>query len=180
MHRACTIVVETRFALGLPPVEADANQLEAALLNLAVNARDAMDGAGTIVIATHERWVQDTDGPVRPGHYVRLSLSDSGAGMDEATLKRAIEPFFTTKGVGKGTGLGLSMVHGILRKRMRRIRYVGNSSPENWKAAMREHDGFIAALKARDGARLGQLMREHLENTWPRVSSVMAAPDTDV
>jgi signal transduction histidine kinase len=108
-----TIVVETRFALGLPPVEADANQLEAALLNLAVNARDAMDGAGTIVIATTERWVQDDNGPVPPGHYVRLSLSDSGAGMDEATLERATEPFFTTKGVGKGTGLGLSMVHGL-------------------------------------------------------------------
>ncbi len=74
----------------------------------------------------------------------------------------------------------LSMVHGILRKRMRRIRYVGNSSPENWQAAMREHEGFIAALKARDGQRLGRLMREHLENTWPRVSSAIAAADADV
>ncbi|WP_413624667.1 response regulator [Luteibacter sp. Lutesp34] len=108
-----TIVVETRFAPDLPPVEADVNQLESALLNLAVNARDAMDGAGTIVISTAEKWVRNTDGPVRPGHYVRLSLSDSGSGMDEATLNRAIEPFFTTKGVGKGTGLGLSMVHGL-------------------------------------------------------------------
>ncbi|MGE7137548.1 ATP-binding protein [Luteibacter sp. NPDC031894] len=108
-----TIVVETRFAAGLPPVEADANQLEAALLNLAVNARDAMDGAGTITITTSEKWVRETDGRVPPGHYVRLSLSDSGMGMDEATLARAIEPFFTTKGVGKGTGLGLSMVHGL-------------------------------------------------------------------
>ena len=108
-----TIVIETRFAPDVPPVEADANQLEAALLNLAVNARDAMDGAGTIVISTAEKWVRNADGPVRPGHYVRLSLSDSGSGMDEATLNRAIEPFFTTKGVGKGTGLGLSMVHGL-------------------------------------------------------------------
>ncbi|WP_448099886.1 response regulator [Luteibacter jiangsuensis] len=108
-----TIVVETRFAPDVPPVEADVNQLESALLNLAVNARDAMDGAGTIVISTAEKWVRSTDGPVRPGHYVRLSLSDSGSGMDEATLNRAIEPFFTTKGVGKGTGLGLSMVHGL-------------------------------------------------------------------
>ncbi|SEO38843.1 Signal transduction histidine kinase [Luteibacter sp. UNC138MFCol5.1] len=108
-----TIVVETHFAADLSPVEADANQLESALLNLAVNARDAMDGVGTIVIATSEAWVHDTDGPVAPGRYVRLSLSDSGAGMDDATLKRATEPFFTTKGVGKGTGLGLSMVHGL-------------------------------------------------------------------
>jgi signal transduction histidine kinase len=108
-----TVTVETHFAQNLSPIQADANQLEAALLNLAVNARDAMDGAGTIVIATDEAWIQDDHPTLAPGHYVRLSLSDSGAGMDDATLKRAIEPFFTTKGVGKGTGLGLSMVHGL-------------------------------------------------------------------
>ncbi|MGF6710843.1 signal transduction histidine kinase [Luteibacter sp. W1I16] len=108
-----TVAVETQFAPGLPAVEADPNQLESALLNLAVNARDAMDGAGTIVIATDETWVGAGEGPVAPGHYVRLALSDAGSGMDEATLKRAVEPFFTTKGVGKGTGLGLSMVHGL-------------------------------------------------------------------
>lgn len=71
----------------------------------------------------------------------------------------------------------LAMTHGILRKRMRRIRYIGNGSPENWSAAMREHDLFIEALKARDGERLGRLMREHLQNTWPRVSSSIAGPD---
>ena len=71
----------------------------------------------------------------------------------------------------------LSMTHGILRKRMRRIRYIGNGSPENWSAAMQEHDKFIEALKVRDGARLGRLMREHLENTWPRVSSSIVGPD---
>lgn len=108
-----TVTVETHFAARLPAVEADPNQLESALLNLAVNARDAMDGAGTIVIATDETWARDGHGPVAPGHYVRLSLSDAGSGMDEDTLKRAIEPFFTTKGIGKGTGLGLSMVHGL-------------------------------------------------------------------
>jgi signal transduction histidine kinase len=108
-----TVAVETHFASRLPAVEADPNQLESALLNLAVNARDAMDGAGTIVIATDETWVGAGEGPVAPGHYVRLALSDAGSGMDEATLKRAVEPFFTTKGVGKGTGLGLSMVHGL-------------------------------------------------------------------
>lgn len=108
-----TIVVETHFAAHLPDVEVDANQLESALLNLAVNARDAMDGAGAIVIATGETWVHESDGPVAPGHYVRLALSDTGSGMDEITVKRATEPFFTTKGVGKGTGLGLSMVHGL-------------------------------------------------------------------
>jgi signal transduction histidine kinase/PAS domain-containing protein len=108
-----TVTVETHFADGLPAVEADGNQLEAALLNLAVNARDAMDGVGTIIISTGEAWVGAGDERLTPGHYVRLSLADTGAGMDEHTLKRATEPFFTTKGVGKGTGLGLSMAHGL-------------------------------------------------------------------
>jgi len=74
----------------------------------------------------------------------------------------------------------LTMVHAMLRKRMRRIRYIGNGSPENWKAAMQEHEAFIEALKARNGKLLGRLMREHLENTWPRVSSSVAAPDAEV
>ncbi|UPG85942.1 response regulator [Luteibacter aegosomatis] len=108
-----TVTVETHFGPRLPAVEVDANQLETALLNLAVNARDAMDGAGRLVIATDEVWLQDSLAQLAPGHYVRLALSDSGSGMDELTLKRATEPFFTTKGVGKGTGLGLSMVHGL-------------------------------------------------------------------
>jgi signal transduction histidine kinase/CheY-like chemotaxis protein/PAS domain-containing protein len=108
-----TVTLQTRFAPGLPAVEADANQLESALLNLAVNARDAMDGVGTITITTDEAWVGHEDERLSPGHYVRLALADTGAGMDEHTLKRATEPFFTTKGVGKGTGLGLSMAHGL-------------------------------------------------------------------
>ena len=74
----------------------------------------------------------------------------------------------------------LAMLHGILRARMRRIRYLGNQAPEHWSAAMAEHEAFIAALKARDGESLARLMREHLENTWPRVSSVIPAPDRGV
>jgi signal transduction histidine kinase/CheY-like chemotaxis protein len=108
-----TVVLETYFGARVPPIRADANQLETALLNLAVNARDAMDGVGTLVIATEEGWTHEGHATLAPGHYVRLSVSDSGVGMDESMLKRAIEPFFTTKGVGKGTGLGLSMVHGL-------------------------------------------------------------------
>jgi len=108
-----TIVLETYFGARVPAIRADANQLETALLNLAVNARDAMDGVGRLVITTDEAWVQHGDASLAPGRYVRISVADSGAGMDEAMLKRAIEPFFTTKGVGKGTGLGLSMVHGL-------------------------------------------------------------------
>ncbi len=107
-----SIAIEMRFALALPPVWADANQIEAALLNVIVNARDAMPDGGTIIIAAQPATVAETD-PLAPGRYVRLAVTDSGEGMDARTLARATEPFFTTKGVGKGTGLGLSMVHGL-------------------------------------------------------------------
>ena len=107
------IRIETRFPLGLPWVNTDANQLEMALLNLAVNARDAMPQGGPVVIAARPETLSSAQGRLQPGHYVRLSLTDTGEGMDEETLRRAIDPFFTTKEVGKGTGLGLPMVHGL-------------------------------------------------------------------
>lgn len=98
----------------LPPVKADANQLEMALLNLAVNARDAMPDGGQITIAAEAVEIRRSHRTGLPsGDYVRLAVSDTGTGMDEATISRAIEPFFSTKGIGKGTGLGLSMVHGL-------------------------------------------------------------------
>ena len=98
----------------LPPATADANQVEMAVLNLAVNARDAMPRGGILSIALTEKTVEaDEISGLRPGHYVRISVADTGVGMDEATLTRAIEPFFSTKGIGKGTGLGLSMIHGL-------------------------------------------------------------------
>ena len=107
------IEVETRFPLSLKPVLADANQMELALLNLAVNARDAMPEGGTFTISAREYRLDIPDGPLPAGDYLCLALADEGEGMDEATLEQATEPFFTTKGVGKGTGLGLSMVHGL-------------------------------------------------------------------
>jgi signal transduction histidine kinase len=99
----------------LPPILIDANQLELALLNLSVNARDAMPDGGVITLSADETEHTQKDAPpnLAPGRYVRLSVKDTGQGMDEALLARATEPFFTTKGVGKGTGLGLSMVHGL-------------------------------------------------------------------
>ncbi len=101
-------------AENLPPAVGDANQLEMALLNLAVNARDAMLDGGTITIsATAEQVRKRHPFGLQAGTYVRLSVTDTGTGMDGGTLKRAIEPFFSTKGIGKGTGLGLSMVHGL-------------------------------------------------------------------
>ena len=109
-----TITVEIRIDPGLPQVETDPNQLEAALLNLAVNARDAMRRRGPMSsIRAAASLRRSRRHALRPGRYVCLSVTDTGDGMDEETLKRATEPFFTTKGVGKGTGFGLSMVHGL-------------------------------------------------------------------
>jgi CheY-like chemotaxis protein len=111
------IRLHTSFAPALPLARTDPNQLEAALLNLTLNARDAMAGSGVITIEAH---VEDSSAEpgldLKPGRYVRLRVIDSGEGMDEETLARATEPFFTTKGVGKGTGLGLSMVHGLAQQ----------------------------------------------------------------
>ncbi|WP_051334184.1 PAS domain-containing sensor histidine kinase [Mesorhizobium sp. WSM3224] len=110
-------LIETKFPLSLDQVMADESQIELALLNLCVNARDAMPEGGTILISAWEEHVsQSHEAGLVPGHYVCLSIADSGEGMDEETLARATEPFFTTKGIGKGTGLGLSMVHGMMEQ----------------------------------------------------------------
>jgi PAS domain S-box-containing protein len=108
-----TIELRVELAPDLPPAQADPNQLEMALLNLAVNARDAMEDGGELTIAATRESVRKPMPSLRRGHYVRLGVSDTGKGMDEDTRRRAIEPFFSTKGIGKGTGLGLSMVHGL-------------------------------------------------------------------
>lgn len=112
-----SVVLETRFSQELEPVLADVNQLELAVLNLVTNARDAMPHGGKIVISakTEETWDQPQLS-LLSGRYVCLSVSDTGEGMDDATLASAMDPFFTTKGVGKGTGLGLSMVHGYIEQ----------------------------------------------------------------
>jgi PAS domain S-box-containing protein len=104
----------TRFPTRLARIVVDPNQLEMAILNLAVNARDAMPDGGTITVAASEETLDEGNGlTLEPGRYVVLSVSDHGTGMDEETLRSATEPFFTTKGPGKGTGLGLPMVHGL-------------------------------------------------------------------
>jgi CheY-like chemotaxis protein len=109
-----SVAIETRFPLALPYVLADSNQLEMALLNLCVNARDAMPEGGSIIISGRENVVGPGHETGLPeGRYISLAVKDHGAGMDPEVLARATEPFFTTKGVGKGTGLGLPMVHGV-------------------------------------------------------------------
>lgn len=108
------IIVEASFAPDLPAAMSDENQIEMALLNLALNARDAMPQGGKLRIsAAAEHIGQGHPTGLPPGQYICLSVADNGSGMDEETLGHAIEPFFTTKGVGKGTGLGLPMIHGL-------------------------------------------------------------------
>jgi PAS domain S-box-containing protein len=97
---------------ALPPARVDANQLELAVLNLAINARDAMPDGGTIEIRIAE-FQASRDPALKSGRYLKLSVIDSGKGMTPEILKRAVEPFFSSKPLGKGTGLGLSMVHGL-------------------------------------------------------------------
>ncbi|MBY3379162.1 hybrid sensor histidine kinase/response regulator [Rhizobium laguerreae] len=106
-------VIETSFPVRLPTILTDPNQLEMAILNLVVNARDAMPSGGRIALRASEESLPSGKGPLSPGRYVRIAVIDEGEGMDARTLEQAITPFFTTKGVGKGTGLGLSMVQGL-------------------------------------------------------------------
>ncbi len=110
-----SIAIVQDFPPGIPPAHVDANQVELALLNLAVNSRDAMPEGGTLTLALDVA-VTGTVGDLAAGRYVRLTVSDTGSGMDDETLRKAIEPFFSTKEVGKGTGLGLSMIHGLAQQ----------------------------------------------------------------
>jgi PAS domain S-box-containing protein len=115
------VSLETVLAGGLWPTFADSNQLENALINLALNARDAMPNGGKLTIETanahlDHAYVQSVSEPVLPGQYVMIAVADTGGGMDLATRERAFDPFFTTKEVGKGTGLGLSQVYGFARQ----------------------------------------------------------------
>src|ERR1700730_3397818 len=109
------IQITTEFEADVPPTRVDPNQLELALLNLALNARDAMPLGGQLTISAHrEQVLPGAVAGLAPGDYLCIADRDNGEGMDEATLKRATEPFFTTKGAGRGTGLGLSVVDGLV------------------------------------------------------------------
>jgi signal transduction histidine kinase len=132
LHRSLGPTIEIAFDLpaSLPPASTDPNQIELALLNLAVNARDAMPDGGKLTISLSlEQAPAARD--LAAGRYVRLCVSDTGCGMDPQTLNRAIEPFFSTKEVGKGTGLGLSMIHGLalqLKGALRLLSAVGHGT----------------------------------------------------
>lgn len=121
LKRTLPKMIDIRLVLaeGLPTVKADPQQIEQVLINLALNARDAMAQGGTLTIRT-ERWTSNADDasvqpPLLSGDYVRLRVSDTGQGMESSTVSRIFDPFFTTKEVGKGTGLGLAIVYGIVQ-----------------------------------------------------------------
>ena len=114
------IEMEFHFEPDLPPILADLSQVEQIIMNLAINARDALPGGGKIRFTTARLKVREEDRPrypeVEPGNYVAMAVTDDGIGMDADVRARIFEPFFTTKEVGKGTGLGLSMVYGFAQQ----------------------------------------------------------------
>ncbi len=111
-----SIVIVTELASDLWPVLTDRNQLEVALLNLAINARDAMPAGGRLVIAAQNATPSELPDDLSAGDYVRISVSDTGIGIPEALRIKVFEPFFTTKDLGKGTGLGLSQIYGFVKQ----------------------------------------------------------------
>ena len=122
LHRTLgeQVDLESILSARLWRVEVDQNQLESAILNLAVNARDAMPSGGKLTIETQNTYLDESyaaaDAEVRPGQYVMIGVSDTGSGMPKEVLARVFEPFFTTKEIGRGTGLGLSMVYGFVKQ----------------------------------------------------------------
>ncbi|WP_157710668.1 ATP-binding protein [Pseudomonas sp. PB120] len=112
-----SIQLDMHLSDGLWVAEADPNQLESALLNLVINARDAMPNGGKLVVKTeNQHLTTENQGSLAPGDYVVLSVTDTGCGMPQSTINRAFDPFFTTKPIGQGTGLGLSMIYGFTKQ----------------------------------------------------------------
>jgi PAS domain S-box-containing protein len=117
--------IEVVGAAGLWPAMIDATQLESAILNLCINARDAMPNGGRVTIETANKWLDDRTAKMRdlsPGQYLSICVTDTGTGMSPETIERAFEPFFTTKPIGQGTGLGLSMIYGFARQSNGQVR----------------------------------------------------------
>jgi CheY-like chemotaxis protein len=195
------IRVERRAAEGLWLTLCDPHQLESALLNLVINARDAMPQGGTIAIETAN---VELDGAyvaiqqdVEPGQYVTLSVSDTGSGMSEDVLARAFDPFFTTKPIGQGTGLGLSMVYGFVKQsgghvrihskvgrgttvRIYLPRYVGEAELRKPNAAAGQKDRARAhgtVLVVEDEPTVRNLVVETLQEQGYRVLDAADGPE---
>ena len=143
------VVLATALDPALGPIEADPGQLQQVVMNLVVNARDAMPDGGGVTIATANADVGENDDAIEPGRYVTLTVRDTGEGIDEQTLLQIFEPFFTTKDAGKGTGLGLATVYGIVKQSGG---YVAVDSEVGVGSAftiyLRRADGIVAAGRA--------------------------------
>ena len=130
------IALETIGGAGIWKIECDGSELESALLNLALNARDAMPDGGKLTIETSNAYLDDEycrhHADLAPGQYVLIAVSDDGVGMSAETIERAFDPFFTTKETGKGTGLGLSQVYGFVKQSKGHV--------EDLQRAGRRHD----------------------------------------
>ena len=149
------IEMETALAVGLWTTICDANQLENAILNLCINAKDAMPDGGRLTIETANMWVDDRiakERDMRPGQYVQVSVTDTGTGMLPDVMARAFDPFFTTKPTGQGTGLGLSMIYGFVRQSDGQVRIyteVGKGTtvalylPRHWLSPQAEEEEQI-------------------------------------
>jgi PAS domain S-box-containing protein len=169
-----TVVLETVAGAGLWLTNADVGELENALVNLAVNARDAMPKGGRLTVETSnayldDRYVTEIAEPVTPGQYVLLAVTDTGTGMDAATLEKVFEPFFTTKEAGKGTGLGLSQVYGFVRQSGGHIRIysevgVGTTVKiylPRMHGAVSASEPVAAALNAEGGSETILVVEDH-------------------
>lgn len=189
-----SIVVETALREGIPCVEADPGQMQQVVMNLCVNARDAMAEKGTLRISTADVLVTEKEtarkADANPGRYVLLSVSDTGAGIDPSVLRRIFEPFFTTKEKGKGTGLGLSMVYGIVRNHggfidvdsepgegtTFKIYYPASGKPQNERREKNPmsaiEGGTETVLVAEDEQAMRQLVNDILESGGYRVIAV--------
>ncbi len=151
------IQLQTIGAAGLWKAEADASELELTLLNLALNARDAMPDGGKLTIETSNAYLDEEyckqQENVSPGQYILIAVSDSGAGMSSETIDRAFEPFFTTKEAGKGTGLGLSQVYGFMKQSGGHIKiYSEPGEGTTIKLYLPRRDGNESALAIDDSA----------------------------
>jgi nitrogen-specific signal transduction histidine kinase/CheY-like chemotaxis protein len=156
------IALAARLDPALGPIEADPGQLHQVVMNLVVNARDAMPGGGTIAIETANADVGANDDGIEPGRYVTLTVRDDGEGIDEATLGQIFEPFFTTKESGKGTGLGLATVYGIVKQSGG---YVAVESEAG------EGSAFTIYLRRADG------VAQHAPAIAPAAPEPVSAPD---
>jgi CheY-like chemotaxis protein len=158
------VEIETVFAAGLWPCFCDQNQLENAILNLCINARDAMPDGGCITIETANTWIDQAAAMERDmprGQYVAICVTDTGIGMPRDVIARAFDPFFTTKPIGKGTGLGLSMVYGFAKQSEGQVRiyseigegttvkiYLPRHHGQNSEEPAEEEDHVIPGAKA--------------------------------